>query len=253
MAAVSDSFYKFYSAAQRTLAPGLRNSQHVYKAWLRDQLSPETQWLDLGCGHQVLPDWMPGAEPDQLEIIHCCRMVVGIDVDHLSLRKNSLLRNKLRGDIQRLPFPDESFDLVTANVVVEHVPDPQKLLREIHRVLRPGGKFLFHTPNFWGYATLCARLLPQALKLRLVYYLQGRREEDVFPAFYRFNTPRAIRRLAGQSHLRVVELRLVESSAQTVMLGPVVFLELLWIGMLRLRMLRLLRTNIIAVLQKAQQ
>jgi SAM-dependent methyltransferase len=46
-----------------------------------------------------------------------------------------------------LPFPDASFDLVTSFQVIEHVADPGPYLHEIRRVLRPGGRALFTTPN----------------------------------------------------------------------------------------------------------
>ncbi|MBX6332317.1 MAG: methyltransferase domain-containing protein [Gemmatimonadaceae bacterium] len=46
-----------------------------------------------------------------------------------------------------LPFPDASFDLVIMVEVLEHVIDKTRLLREIHRVLRPGGRFYLTTPN----------------------------------------------------------------------------------------------------------
>lgn len=193
---------------------------------------------------------MADSEQVQRELVNRCKLAIGIDADHSNLQRNVVLRHKLRGAIERLPFADDTFDLVTANVVVEHIQDPLQLLAEIHRVLKAKGKFVFYTPNFWGYASLAGWLLPRPLKLKLVYLLQGRREEDVFPTFYRFNTPSAIRRAAAESRLSVVDIRLVETSALTIMLGPLVLLELFWIVVLRLESMKTLRTNILGVLQK---
>jgi len=48
------------------------------------------------------------------------------------------------GDVHALDFPDASFDTVTASLVFCSVTDPQQALSEVHRVLRPGGRFFFH-------------------------------------------------------------------------------------------------------------
>lgn len=49
-------------------------------------------------------------------------------------------------DVQNLSFDDASFDLCTSTEVFEHVPDDRAGFREIHRVLTPGGRFLFTVP-----------------------------------------------------------------------------------------------------------
>ncbi len=53
----------------------------------------------------------------------------------------------LEGDAQNLPFPDKSFELVTCQTVLIHVPMPEKALKEMKRVLKPGGTLLCVEPN----------------------------------------------------------------------------------------------------------
>jgi ubiquinone/menaquinone biosynthesis C-methylase UbiE len=50
-------------------------------------------------------------------------------------------------NFQPLPYPDASFDIVTATEVIEHLADFRRIVREIHRVLRPGGVCILSTPN----------------------------------------------------------------------------------------------------------
>lgn len=52
------------------------------------------------------------------------------------------------GDATRLPFPDNTFDHVIASEVLEHVPDDQRALDELHRVLKPGGVLAATVPAF---------------------------------------------------------------------------------------------------------
>ena len=58
-----------------------------------------------------------------------------------------------QGDVCDMPFADQSFDLVLATDIIEHVDEDQKALAEIERVLRPGGSVLITVPTFrslWG-------------------------------------------------------------------------------------------------------
>ena len=60
------------------------------------------------------------------------------------------------GDLAGLKFPDHLFDAVVMWHVLEHVIDPRAMLREVNRVLRPGGVFLVGVPNFGSFeARMC--------------------------------------------------------------------------------------------------
>ena len=74
--------------------------------------------------------------------------------------------------VARLPFGDESADLVLAGEIVEHVVDTEGFLREIRRVLSPGGAVVLSTPNilWWKHrAGMLAGRYPDALEYRLRY------------------------------------------------------------------------------------
>jgi SAM-dependent methyltransferase len=62
-----------------------------------------------------------------------------------------------RGDAHRLPFPDGCFDRIIASEVVEHLPDDAGAIRELSRVLRPGGTLAITVPA-WLAETLCWKL-----------------------------------------------------------------------------------------------
>lgn len=51
-------------------------------------------------------------------------------------------------DVQHMPMPDSSFDSAICIEVLEHVPDPERALRELWRVLKPEGKLVFSVPHF---------------------------------------------------------------------------------------------------------
>jgi 2-polyprenyl-3-methyl-5-hydroxy-6-metoxy-1,4-benzoquinol methylase len=242
--------FRFYERVQPFIVPGLRNAQFAYKEVLERHVKLAGRWLDIGCGRRLFPEWMPQADEHELRIIRSARSVFGIDQDFISLTDNRTVSMRVAGDCSRLPFANGSFDLLTANMVVEHVADPDALLREARRILKPGGLLVFHTPNLHSYATFMSTLVPESWKKRLVGVIEGRKDVDVFPTLYRMNVPSRIYAFAKKNGFRVTQLYMAESSAQAVVLGPLVILELFWIRILRLSLLRGLRSNIIAVLQK---
>jgi len=217
---------------QRRIAPDLPYSQSVYQERLRGYVSGAGRWLDLGCGHQVLPEWRGDEEQ---KLVGSAPFVVGLDADYDAIRRHRSISNLCHGDISRLPFRSESFDLVTANMVVEHLADPAAQFAEVARVLVPGGIFLFHTPNLRSYVIALAQLFPGPLKRRIAKFLDGRDMEDIYPTHYRANRDSEIRSIAERVGFAVSNVEFVLSGPSFSLLPPILIPELLWIRQLRQR------------------
>lgn len=244
---IRKALYNIYWASQRLILPSLKSSESVYAELLPHYVSRETQWLDLGCGRSILPIWR---KEEERRLVAICREIVGIDYDLDSIKSNQSISLKVKGNIAQLPFKNDSFDLITANMVVEHLGSPDEQFQEISRIMKPKGLFLFHTPHVVGYGVLMARLVPKWLKNRLIYVLEGRDERDVFETYYRANSEKRIHKLASTCGFEVVRIELLVTDAVFAVIPPLFVLELIWIRMLMTKPLRSLRTNIIAILRK---
>jgi ubiquinone/menaquinone biosynthesis C-methylase UbiE len=63
------------------------------------------------------------------------------------------------GSILEMPFPDAHFDIVVSSEVIEHTPNPEQAIKEIYRVLKPGGVMVLSTPNrFWIFSLRIAEI-----------------------------------------------------------------------------------------------
>jgi methionine biosynthesis protein MetW len=99
---------------------------------------PGRRVLDLGCRDGALTQAY--AEGND---------VVGVDADREALAEAAELGIETHwADLdQPLEFTDESFDVVVAGELLEHLRDPERLVEEAHRVLRAGGTFVASVPN----------------------------------------------------------------------------------------------------------
>jgi len=131
------------------------------------------RYLDLGCGDCSLTHYV--AECVKAKQVYC------VDVDYGSLRKASLLgyrTYKLDLNIDKLPFENEYFGIVTAFDIIEHLMSPDNMLSEAYRSLREGGFFLLSTPNITSWYNRVLMLLGEpplgidlSTKWRYVYPL----------------------------------------------------------------------------------
>jgi ubiquinone/menaquinone biosynthesis C-methylase UbiE len=115
----------------------------------RININPEGTMLDLGCGEGRHIFGLMEKFPD----LKC----IGLDPHIESLEKafeglkflesiSNSKTNFLSGSAYSLPFSDDSFDLVVCSEVLEHLHDYKDAIKEINRVLKPGGQFLASVP-----------------------------------------------------------------------------------------------------------
>lgn len=104
------------------------------------------------------------------------------------------------GDLSKLPFQDGAFSVIFSRSVFEHLPEPEVVLEEFGRVLRPKGTCIILTPNRFDYASIIAALTPQWFHQWFVRKLYGSAAYDTFPTVYRANTPGFFRSLGSRKN-----------------------------------------------------
>ncbi|MCP4307728.1 MAG: methyltransferase domain-containing protein, partial [bacterium] len=124
-------------------------AQAAFEAAVMSSLSAGMRILDAGSGTGRLARHIVASGPEQLELtlVDRCRSMLSQSAD-LPVRL-------VEGCLMALPFENEMFDLVSAAWSVESTPNPARVVRELLRVLRPGGQLVLvflqcraHVPGF---------------------------------------------------------------------------------------------------------
>jgi 2-polyprenyl-6-hydroxyphenyl methylase/3-demethylubiquinone-9 3-methyltransferase len=179
--AINNDFYEeladqWYTASDHPIAL-LRAENAVRIPWILGEIGENKTVLDIGCGAGILTNAL--AEKGHT--------VSGIDLSESSLKVAEARDATKKVDYRAanaysLPYPNQTFDVVCAMDVLEHVEEPALLISEASRVLKPGGLFFFHTfnRNFLSYLLIIKGVewcVPNAPKNMHVYPLFIKPEE----------------------------------------------------------------------------
>src|SRR5947208_5632313 len=148
--------------------------------------------LEVGCGAGV----------DLARFAKGGARVTGVDLaaSAIELARANFAQQGLDGsfevaDAERLPFPDNSFDLVYAHGVVQYTADPQKLVEECRRVLKPEGQAIFQVYNRISWLNALGKLMKVGL------------EHDDAPVLLKFSIGEFRRLVSGFREVTIVPER----------------------------------------------
>lgn len=151
--------------------------------------------------------------------------LVGLDVDP-NVLKNQFIKAAHVYDGTTFPFPDQSFDVVVSDYVNEHITNPYDHHREIFRVLRNGGYYLFRTPNKFHYVSIVGSLTPHWMHRIVSRWLRRLPEEahDPHPTRYLFNSKKTCKKILVATGLEIIKMELIEKEPSYGMNSRTLFL-----------------------------
>jgi ubiquinone/menaquinone biosynthesis C-methylase UbiE len=208
----------------RAYFEALERSRVDYAPWMEDQLGyAETAGmsvLDVGSGQGI----------DLVRYARAGAQVTGLDLTprHVELARAHLSAYGLPGtvvlgDAEELPFPDDSFDRVSSNGVLHHTPNIEQALREIRRVLKPGGEariILYNRSSlhYWlaqvGYWGLWKRrLFTEGSMEAVLSHVEHSTTGEGRP-LVRVYSPRQTRQLLREAGFTAVSTRMRQFKAQ---------------------------------------
>lgn len=143
----SQSFYPVVTHFTYALQPSATARLNFIREIVESISTEHATVADLGCGSGVIlseilmmkPRWMGhGLDISKASVSYARRLAA-----HKRVAERADFRT---GNIASLPYRDESLDLIVASEILEHMPEPEKVVKEMKRVLRPRGKLILTMP-----------------------------------------------------------------------------------------------------------
>jgi ubiquinone/menaquinone biosynthesis C-methylase UbiE len=133
--------------ARRELHTRFSTNKYGWSKWLFDKyvFTPNCKVIEFGCGNGAL--WKENIEriPSDVEIVLSDFSEGMVDASKANLNSVAHIKSYRMLDIQSIPYEDSSFDVVIANHMLYHVPNRDRAIKEVYRILKPGGVFYAST------------------------------------------------------------------------------------------------------------
>ncbi len=177
-------------------------------AWAKDivkrsELKKSDRILDLACGTGIVARTVS-------EFLGASKQITGVDVNEIVLKKaieiasnKSLSIEYIKTNVNKLPFPDESFDLVLCQQGLQYFPDKLLSLKEVNRILSKKGRVVF---SVWS--TIDHSPFYKTLYRALEEYI-GIDAASILSSAYILEDPENIREMFENTGFKDINIRLV--------------------------------------------
>lgn len=153
--------------------------------------------LEAGCGSISKVEFPPNA------------YIVGIDISEKQLQRNTIVNEKISGDIQYYSFGPQSFDIIISWYVLEHLSEPKLALKNFSKAIKKDGLIILAMPNVLSLKGLITKFTPHWFHVFVYKYFFGREnagKDDVepFKTYLRFSLAlSSLKRFAAKNGFRI--------------------------------------------------
>lgn len=167
------------SFPEGTYFHSIKTTIEIYNEIISSLCEMNNVFLDSGCGKKSIMQWHTQK----------INFSVGMDISLDAIKENKAFKVYVVGNALKLPFKDKSFDVVVSQWMMEHIKEPEIVIKEFYRVLKKGGSLVVVTNSKYHPMMFLSYILPLGirdwLKQRIFpLYI----EEDTFPTYYNFNS-----------------------------------------------------------------
>jgi ubiquinone/menaquinone biosynthesis C-methylase UbiE len=221
-----------------------KSSEHPYRKYenqIESILDESFTILDAGCGRTA---------PILSKFKDKAQRLIGVDLEEPIGILNGI--QYIKGDIANIDVPSNSVHVVISRAVLEHVIDPNSVFKEINRILKSEGNFIFLVPNLFDYVSIASKIIPNRFHKIIVSKTEGREMDDVFPAYYKANTYKTIERLSDSNKFAIESFEWLGQYPSSLMFNPYLFLigKMYEKAISRFELLRFLRGWLLVNLRK---
>lgn len=219
------------SSAIAKIFPNTKFDIDALDAYYKDQiftsLADDSTVVDIGGGRR----WQFQNQRHKFKNLK----VIAVDISAEELSYNHDADEKIvfaMGTDARLPIDDNSVDVVTSQMVLEHIENNDNTVREVSRILKPGGKFISLMPNKFALFSIINQILPHKFARKVLYAILNDpsvKEIQGFKAYYNQTYYPALRKLLERYGFTDIKFTL--SYNQSDYFGffvPFALLSLMW-------------------------